>query len=202
MRRAGDNSGHGGPDPAFLLALVRVVDVELPEIATQLMPASPKGPNQWQCGMSSIGGDVMDARSLLVQAGWVPGRSLDVARGVESLVEAGYELTPSAHAVLREFSGLTVTSQDGVRRLWVDGERAASVADPAWCGAYQDEAGRVLVPVGGYSHMILLVDDVGSFWGGLDAEFGKLADSFEDLLRVLLVAPGSARLDRTVRTDP
>lgn len=140
----------------------------------------------------------MDAEALLVRAGWFAGRRVDVADGLKALAGAGYAVAPAVLATLREFSGLVIASQDGTRQIWIDGERAAAVADPEWCRAYEASAGTPLVPVGGYSHMIVLADGEGSLWGGFDEEFGTLADSVEELVDVVLVSPGSVRLNRRV----
>ncbi len=141
----------------------------------------------------------MDAVTLLNRAGWFPGRRVDRAAATSGLLEAGYDASPAAVDILREYSGLTVASPDATRDLWIDGQRAAVVADPEWCRAYAEHAQTSLIPVGGYSHMTLLVDPHGSFWGGYDSVFGRVAGSVEELIRVLLIDdPAAVPLDRRV----
>lgn len=75
---------------------------------------------------------------------------------------------------------------------------AASHADPEWCDAYAGEIGRPVTPVGEYSHMLLLIDDSGSFWGAFDADYGLMGDSIDDVVHALIVDPGTRRLHRVV----
>ena len=140
----------------------------------------------------------MNAMALLRVAGWYPGRAIEVDLSVQALMIAGYWVTDATVQLLREYTGLDVTSADAARGLWIDGTRAAAWADLDWCRAYEAEAGVGLVPFGGYSHMTLLVDEGGSVWGGYDAEFGRLGGSLEDTVDALLVRPGSVRLDRRI----
>lgn len=138
----------------------------------------------------------MDAQTLMSQAGWFASRRVDASAAVSELASAGYVVVEPITGFLREYSGLTIMTPDGSRQLWIDGERSAAEADPEWCRAYADGAGLPLVPVGGYSHMSILIDGSGRLWGGFDAEYGHLADSMMELVHVLLIEPGSRRLDR------
>jgi SUKH-3 immunity protein of toxin-antitoxin system len=138
-----------------------------------------------------------DESALLKRAGWSAGKTTQIDGALAALNVAGYAVGACAAAILREFSGLTVESEDRSRVFWIDGERAAVWVDKGWCDAYREAIGSPLVPIGGYSHMSLVVDETGGIWGGYDAEFGRLADSVEGLVRVLLVEV-SGHLDRRV----
>lgn len=139
----------------------------------------------------------MDDRGLLAEAGWYAGRDVGQGEsGIDALSSAGFVVTPAAAALLREFSGLTVFAPDSTRSLWIDGAQAAALSVPGWVEAYSECCARPLVPVGGYSHMTLLVDDSGEVWGGFDAEFGWLGASVAEVVRGLLLEPGTIRLDR------
>lgn len=58
----------------------------------------------------------MEAAALLRRAGWFPGRCVDTARARSCLFRAGYRVTTAGLEVLREYSGLVVTSADGTRQ--------------------------------------------------------------------------------------
>jgi hypothetical protein len=147
-------------------------------------------------GVQSCNAVSVDADVLLASAGWYPGRVVDVSEAERAWLAEGCTVHDEGPALLREFSGLTVWAADKRRSLWFDGERALRDIDPAWCRAYSEDSGRLLLPVGGYSHMVLLVDEVGGLWGGFDAEYGQLADSVTEAVRVLLIDPGSRHFDR------
>jgi len=114
------------------------------------------------------------------------------------LSAAGHSVVAPARAFLAEFSGLRVISPDATRSLLIDGDNAARHADPDWCAAYADELGVAVTPVGEYSHMTLVLDAGGVFWGGFDADFGYLGEGIEGVIDRLLIHPGSRRLDREV----
>ena len=46
--------------------------------------------------------------------------------------------------------------------------------------------------------MTLVIDEVGAFWGGFDADCGFMGDGIADVVHALLVEPGSRRFDREV----
>jgi hypothetical protein len=143
----------------------------------------------------------VDARALLLDAGWSPARRVDADDADRAWSAEGWSSHAAGRTFLSEYSGLTVRVADEQRRLWFDGVRAVQDWDPAWCRAYRGESGHSLLPAGGYSHMLILVDEDGGLWGGFDAEYGHVADSAADLVQVLLLAPGSKRLDRRVSDD-
>jgi hypothetical protein len=67
----------------------------------------------------------MDARELLRQAGWSPGRRVDVDSMLAELASEGHVLVPPVRGFLREFSGLTIVSEDGRKTVQIDGHDAA-----------------------------------------------------------------------------
>lgn len=139
-----------------------------------------------------------NAQVLLQRAGWTPGRRVDVEAALGELSAAGHALVAPVRAFLAEYSGVTVASDDGRRSIRIDGHEAARHADPDWCFAYSEGIGRALTPIGEYSHMTLLIDEAGAFWGGFDADYGFMGDDIVDVVHALLVEPGSRLLDREV----
>lgn len=114
------------------------------------------------------------------------------------LAAAGHSLVPPARDFLAGYSGLVIATVDRRRVLLIDGHQAARGTDPDWCAAYAEGIGRALTPVGQYSHMTLMIDEVGAFWGGFDADYGYLGQDIVEVVQALLVRPGLRRLDRKV----
>ncbi|ASR54118.1 SUKH-3 domain-containing protein [Cellulomonas sp. PSBB021] len=138
------------------------------------------------------------AQELLLRAGWRSDRHVDVERMVAELDVAGYSVSLAAREFLEVFSGLVITDEEGRRALHIDGHQAARHADPDWCEAYAEGIGRAITPVGEYSHMTLVIDETGAFWGGFDAEYGLMGENIVDVIRALLIEPDSRPLDRVV----
>ncbi|MFC5266850.1 SUKH-3 domain-containing protein [Kribbella qitaiheensis] len=142
----------------------------------------------------------MDADVMLSAAGWFPGRLVDVGRAEHAYASQGFTMHDSGLAVLQEFSELVVQGDDGRQSLWFDGERALHGRDLAWSRAYSEDSGHNLLPVGEYSHAVILVDEGGGLWGGFDDLYGQLADSVVDLVHELFIEP-SRRFDRQLPTE-
>jgi hypothetical protein len=141
-----------------------------------------------------------DASDLLAAAGWHPGRRVDISGELRALEQAGHPALRAAAEVLTEYADLVVVSASGDRSLWISGTRAAAESDVAWCMAYSGELGLRLVPVGGHSHMTILVDEAGRFWGGFDYEYGRLGDTVEDVIQGVLIATPPVQFDRRLET--
>ncbi|MEV6895414.1 SUKH-3 domain-containing protein [Kribbella sp. NPDC051137] len=140
----------------------------------------------------------MGAKDLLRRAGWRPGRHVDVDSMIGELESAGHVLVPPARNFLSEFSGLTIHSEDGRKSVRIDGHDAARRADVGWCLAYAEGIGRSVTPAGEYSHMTLMIDEAGVFWGGYDDLYGLMGDDIIDLVDELLIGPALRQLDREV----
>ncbi|MBL7520203.1 SUKH-3 domain-containing protein [Frankia sp. CNm7] len=140
----------------------------------------------------------MDAGELLRRAGWVPGRRVDVEEMLGALAAAGFVVVPAAREFLAEYSGLVITSEDGRSVTRIDGHEAARNAVPGWCAAYGHGIGRAVTPIGEYSHMTLVIDEAGEFWGGFDDQYGSMGDTIIDVVHELLVEPGARPFDRVV----
>jgi hypothetical protein len=143
---------------------------------------------------------VADASDLLADAGWHPGRRVDISGDLRALVRAGHPALRPVAEVLTEYADLVVVSASGDMSLWISGTRAAAESDVGWCMAYSGELGVRLVPVGGHSHMIILVDETGGFWGGFDDEYGRLGDTLEDVIHGVLISTPPVQFDRRLET--
>lgn len=137
----------------------------------------------------------MDAGLVLSSAGWFPGRIVDISRVEHAYASEGVTTHDAGLAVLQEFSELVVWSNDGRQCLYFDGELALRGRDTAWSRAYSEDSGHNLLPVGEYSHAMILVDETGGLWGGFDDLYGKLADSVVDLVHHLFIER-SRKFDR------
>jgi hypothetical protein len=137
---------------------------------------------------------MMTAQLLLLQAGWSPGRRVEVGSMLAELCTAGHDVVAPAREFLATYSGLTI--RNGNRVLRIDGHRAARNADVEWCADYTEAIGRAVTPVGEYSHLTLMIDESGEFWGGFDADYGLLGKDLVEVVHALMVDPVSGRLDR------
>jgi hypothetical protein len=151
-------------------------------------------------GSPAWNADAVDAALMLSSAGWFPGRVVGISRAERAYAGERLGLHEAARALLREFSGLTVWGKEGSQCLTFDGEQALRRTDPAWSRAYSEDSGRTLLPVGEYSHAVILVDETGCLWGGFDDLYGQLADSVVDLVHELFIEP-SRRFDRQLRDE-
>lgn len=139
---------------------------------------------------------MIDARELLERSGWTPDRHVDTDKMIRALEDAGHAVVPPARDLLANCSGLTI--RHDTRVLRIDGWKAARHADTDWCAEYAEDIGRAVTPIGEYSHMTLMIDESGEFWGGFDADYGSLGRTLLEVVRVLLVDPGARRFDRVL----
>jgi hypothetical protein len=140
------------------------------------------------------------ASDLLAAAGWHPGRRVDISDDMRALAQAGHPALRAVAKVLTEYADLVVVSASGDRSLWISGARAAAESELAWCMAYSGQLGLRLVPVGGHSHMTILVDEAGWFWGGFDDEYGRLGDTVDDVVHGVLIATSPVPFDRRLES--
>jgi hypothetical protein len=140
----------------------------------------------------------MDALALLHEAGWFPGRNVDVTRDLAALAAEGFEMTAAAQEFLREFSGLDIASETKDNSLIVNGATVARDADIGWCDAYSTEIGSRLVPVAEYAHMTLYVDLDGGLWGGVGNEYGQVGSTLVEAIERIFFR-GGQRLDRRLK---
>lgn len=131
----------------------------------------------------------MDASTLLRNAGWFPGRTVDVSRDLAALSAAGYEITPAAAKFLAEYSGLTIVGDTKSNPLIIDGAFVAGDVDPEWGSAYAEAIGTTLVAVGEYSHMTLYIDAEAGLWGAFDSEYGRGGSSLEEVVQGIFLEP-------------
>lgn len=96
-----------------------------------------------------------EAQRFLVEAGWFPGRRVDISAWHSSYAKTGLVMHEAAANFLSEFGGLKV----GHRGPGVTSSREAFDLDPALVVGEEDrfiewgqEIGRRLFPVGGLDH--------------------------------------------------
>lgn len=134
--------------------------------------------------------------SQLRAAGWWPERQVEIEAEIRSIERTGVEVWPELMEFLAEYARLKIDSHDGMRTLSLDVTGAAAGTDPEWGGSYSKMIGVVLAPVGEYSHMTIYLARDGIFYGGFDAEYGRIADSLEGLVDSVLNKRPAVRLDQ------
>ncbi|MEU7527249.1 SUKH-3 domain-containing protein [Saccharothrix sp. NPDC042600] len=133
------------------------------------------------------------AETLLREAGWFPGREVDITRWEDLVTDEGFPLHAEARRFLREFGGLVVEVDDDSEG--VDRAPASFDLDPDLCSGQREwferlgrRAGATLFPVGdvegGHAHLgvderggvhMLFLDEV-HFLGKRGEALGNLID--------------------------
>jgi hypothetical protein len=131
-----------------------------------------------------------ESQSVLRDAGWEPGRRVDISDWVRPFERAGIEAHEAARMFLSEFGGIAVSiSGPGVNKA-----REPFELDPLLCYGEDDrfidwsrQIERALFPIG--------VLDSGRFFLGIDeyseiylvetwiASFGRMPDALDNLIR-------------------
>jgi hypothetical protein len=127
---------------------------------------------------------------VLRQAGWLPGRSQDIA-AVRSLVESrGYRIGDAVEQFLREFTGITINFIRNGRSdsIWFDAQRASSMVDPEWVAHYEERTKTSLVPIGfsNHEHLMLMQSDESGFYGAFDDYLCALGSEVDEMIENLL----------------
>ena len=141
----------------------------------------------------------ISAHDLLARSGWTADRRVEVGHVVQFLLEQGYDVVAPFENFATQYLGLRITSSDG-RALRFDMDEISALTDEGWCEAYGEEIGRRVTPVGGFgSHMVVLIDETGAFWGAFDPLYGYLGDDILQVIQWTLIDPPTARkLDHRV----
>ncbi len=140
----------------------------------------------------------MDAYNLLLNAGWLPGRQVDMAEEIAALEAEEFTVTDAAATFLREFSGLSIVGPGNRNPLVIGGPDLALDADSGWSDLYSDAIGTTLTPVGEYSNLVLFITADGTFWGGFENEYGCAGSSLDDVIRGLFIDSPGWKLDQWV----
>lgn len=131
----------------------------------------------------------LGARALLERAGWSPDRRIEVGAVVDRFLALGYPLFPALEKFLKEYYGLVVYSEDGTKAITFDLESVQHQTDAEYCREYADDIGRPVTPVGTHSHMVIMIDADGGFWGSFDLVYGYQGDDIEQAIRSILIDP-------------
>ena len=140
----------------------------------------------------------MMAKELLIRAGWFDGRKVAIQDQIAAIRSGGFAVWPGLDSVLAAYCFLVIADAEGSRFLWIEPARAVAVVDPGWIFDYEKVLGVRLAPVGGYSHMTVMVGSDSAIYGGFDREFGRVGASFEDAVDGLLCARPTVRLSMTL----
>lgn len=127
---------------------------------------------------------------VLRLAGWLPGRSQDIA-GVRSLLQSrGYRVGEAVEQFLREFTGITINFMRNGRpdSIWFDAQRASALADPEWVAHYGERTKTSLVPIGfsNHDHLMLMQSYEGGFYGAFDDYLCSLGSEVDEMIENLL----------------
>jgi hypothetical protein len=131
---------------------------------------------------------------VLRQAGWLPGRSQDIAE-VRSLLQSRcYGVGEPVERFLREFTGIAINFIRNGRpdSIWFDAQRASALADPEWLTYYRNRTKTSLVPIGFsyHDHLTLMQSDVGGFYGAFDDYLCALGSEVDEMIENLLNQDG------------
>lgn len=131
-----------------------------------------------------------EAGDVLRQAGWLPGRSQDIAEVRSLLKSRGYRIGEAVERFLREFTGITINFVRNGRpdSIWFDAQRASALADPEWVAHYEDRTKTSLVPIGfsNHEHLMLMKSDEGGFYGAFDDYLCALGSGVDEMIENLL----------------
>jgi hypothetical protein len=135
------------------------------------------------------------AETVLVDAGWSPGRRVDARDELAALAAAGFSTAEWVERFVREFSGLrlqfqrygrddeiVVSSKEAIR-LWYPDVHGYTEAR-----GYMRRVGDELVPIGHASnaYMLLLRAADGRWFGAFDWTLGEIGRSdFEAIERIV-----------------
>lgn len=129
-----------------------------------------------------------ETERTLRNAGWTPGRKLDISELLDQLEKSGFVVSKAAEEFLSEFSGLTFDiSGPGITRA-----RERFVLDPLLCLGEDDrftewgeDLGEILTPIGELDYRFFLgISESGEIysvetWLG---SFGKGSQALENLI--------------------
>lgn len=130
------------------------------------------------------------AGAVLRQAGWLPGRSQDIAEVRSLLRSRGYRIGTAVEQFLREFTGIKINFMRNGRpdSIWFDAQRATALADPEWVAHYEERMKTSLIPIGfsNHEHLMLMQSDEGGFYGAFDDYLCALGSEVDVMIENLL----------------
>jgi hypothetical protein len=141
------------------------------------------GARKWRQEGVVAGVDVLE---VLRRSGWSEERSVDITASLQALVEHGVVVWPELEALLRQFSGLTLSYQRPVRPdvAWFDSARACRGVDPGWTVDFGLSLGARFAPIGcsDHEHLTLYATDDGRFYGSFYPCLAYLGSSVMEML--------------------
>lgn len=134
----------------------------------------------------------------LENAGWYPGRVVDVQSDLEAYRAEGYEIWDGLADALREYSGLSISGPANNHPVIIGAEPAIRSIGAEDVPGYAALAKARLTPIAVYYAMTIFMSPDGRFWGGHGDLFGFLSAEITDVLDSILNQPGSNSLDMIV----
>jgi hypothetical protein len=135
-----------------------------------------------------------ETRKRLQAAGWRPDRVNPSDLAIRDLEEAGYSIWPTLVSFLRSFGGLSVSivRNDRPDSFWFDPARAITMTFASWVDEYRRRAEQPLAPLGyaHHDHLLLLLGEDGTWYGGYDDNFGILGHTNDEMLDQLVDGGG------------
>ncbi|WP_154814481.1 SUKH-3 domain-containing protein [Actinophytocola xinjiangensis] len=130
----------------------------------------------------------------LLEANWSPDRRVDIVEDLNAFRIDGFPVFPVVVDFLQRYSGIVIHfDRAGYRDvLSFSGKGAGGAIEADRVEIYSRRAGVLLAPVGeAYGgHLILMIGEDGSWYGGYDNEFGSLGGNFLDALENLILVEG------------
>lgn len=135
------------------------------------------------------------ATCALIEAGWYPGRHIDITPYAEALEREGYRVLPAAARLLHEYGGLSVPFTRAIARHAVSGQfhfcadRAAEAIDhEGYVAHFADTLASAVCVVGAIvpDGTTLLMTPDGALYGGFDTRLVRFGVSVEQAIECLV----------------
>ena len=131
-------------------------------------------------------------KNLLIEAGWKPGRQVDISQYKLVIENEGYKLSSAVEMFLQQFGGLYIryplpNSQSDI--VHFDVIKSVRDTNPFWVkDEYSQRLNNFNLCVIGQAftnHMTIIMDNYGNVYGGYDDNLYFIADSGEDAIRII-----------------
>jgi len=144
-----------------------------------------------------------DTRALLQQAGWYPGRDINIDGYVQALLAEGYPVFPVVKKFLKKFGGIeikfTFDTVYGTIASSVHFDAAAAAAavyNEGYVSKYVERTGTPLCVIGESENRntTLMMDQEGKVYGGFDSDLAFFGETGEQAIENILNRQNIRRL--------